>query len=140
MTSSSLTRVFLDLSGDSYSQTGFNISGPLPNSANPIGNPPFPGYSATGGANWVGYLTATNNNSLLYTYNYAYGGATINATLVAPYEPTVLSVVDQVNQFLTTVASKPPSTPWTSANSLFSIWIGVNDIGNSYYQSGDRGA
>ncbi|PPQ96397.1 hypothetical protein CVT26_004999 [Gymnopilus dilepis] len=126
--------------GDSYSQTQFNISGPLPNLSNPIGNPPFPGYSATGGANWVGYLTATYNNSLLFTYNYAYGGATINASLVAPYEPTVLSLGDQVNQFLTTVANKPPSTPWTSANSLFSVWIGVNDIGNSYYQSGNRSA
>ncbi|KAF8901873.1 hypothetical protein CPB84DRAFT_1846586 [Gymnopilus junonius] len=126
--------------GDSYSQTQFDITGPLPNLANPIGNPPFPGYSATGGSNWVGYLTATYNNSLLFTYNYAYGGATINATLVAPYEPTVLSLGDQVNQFLTTVANKPPTTPWTSANSLFSVWIGVNDIGNSYYQSGNRSA
>jgi hypothetical protein len=127
-------------SGDSYSQTGFNDTSTLPNAANPIGNPPFPGYSATGGANWVGYLTATNNKSLIYTYNYAYGGATIDATLVAPYETTVLSVTDQVNEFLGTVASKPASTPWTSANALFSVWIGVNDIGNSYYASGDRGA
>jgi phospholipase/lecithinase/hemolysin len=126
--------------GDSYSQTQFNITGTLPNIANPIGNPPFPGYSATGGANWVGYLTATYNHSLLFTYNYAYGGATINATLVAPYEPTVLSLGDQVNEFLDTVASKPDSTPWTSADSLFSIWIGVNDIGNSYYEPGDRSA
>lgn len=52
----------------------------------------------------------------------------------------MLSVTDQVNEFLSTVASKPASTPWTSANSLFSVWIGVNDIGNSYYASGDRGA
>ncbi|KAH9485803.1 Acetylesterase [Psilocybe cubensis] len=126
--------------GDSYSQTGFDITGTLPNVANPIGNPDFPGWSATGGANWVGYLTATYNNSLLFTYNYAYGGATIDASLVAPYESTVLSLTDQVNQFLTTVASKPTSTPWTSENSLFSIWIGVNDIGNSYYLSGDRSA
>ncbi|KAF4621138.1 hypothetical protein D9613_001150 [Agrocybe pediades] len=126
--------------GDSYSQTGFNISGTLPNVANPIGNPDFPGWSATGGANWVGYLTSTYNNSLLFTYNFAYGGATIDASLVAPYEPTVLSLTDQVNQFLGSVASKPASTPWTSANSLFSIWIGVNDIGNSYYQSGSRDA
>ncbi|PPQ88501.1 hypothetical protein CVT25_013172 [Psilocybe cyanescens] len=126
--------------GDSYSQTGFNITGPLPNSANPIGNPDFPGWSATGGANWVGYVTGTYNNSLLYTYNYAYGGATIDANLVTPYEPTVLSLTDQVNQFLTTVASKPATTPWTSSNALFSVWIGVNDIGNSYYNSGDRSA
>lgn len=77
---------------------------------------------------------------MLFTYNYAYGGATIDATLVPPYTPTVLSVTDQVNQFLTSVANKPASTPWTSTNALFSIWIGINDLGNSYYLSGDRAA
>jgi hypothetical protein len=55
------------------------------------------------------------------------------------------------------VAKKPTTAPWTSANSLFSVWIGehfiiilsgafiashvgINDIGNSYGQSGDRSA
>ncbi|CAA7260315.1 unnamed protein product [Cyclocybe aegerita] len=126
--------------GDSYTQTGFTPSGALPNSVNPFGNPDFPGWTATGGTNWVGYVTTTYNNSLLYTYNYAYGGATIDANLVKPYTPTVLSLTDQVSQFLTTVANKPASTPWTSSNALFSIWIGINDIGNSWYLSGDRGA
>jgi phospholipase/lecithinase/hemolysin len=126
--------------GDSYSQTGFQTTGTLPNIANPIGNPAFPGYSATGGANWIGYVTGSYNNSLLYTYNYAYGGATIDAKLVAPYLPTVLSVTDQVNEFLNSAAKKPASTPWTSADALFSIWIGVNDIGNSYGNGGDRSA
>lgn len=84
--------------------------------------------------------TVQFNKSLILTFNYAYGGATINASLVAPYESTVLSLGDQVNQFLTTAASKPSYAPWTSSNALFSFWIGINDIGNSYYQSGDRGA
>ncbi|KAF5321885.1 hypothetical protein D9619_002161 [Psilocybe cf. subviscida] len=126
--------------GDSYTQTGFTVNSTIPNDSNPLGNPAYPGYTATGGANWVGFVTTQYNKSLLYTYNYAYGGATIDANLVTPYTPTVLSLTDQVNQFLTSVANKPPATPWTSANSLFSIWIGINDIGNSYYLSGDRGA
>ncbi|KAF8883275.1 hypothetical protein BD779DRAFT_1748045 [Infundibulicybe gibba] len=126
--------------GDSYTQTGFTPSGTLPAPGNPLGNPPYPGYTAVGGENWVDFVTTANNKSLLLTYNYAYGGATIDANLVTPYEPTVLSLTDQVNQFLNSVASKPASTPWTSANSLFSIWIGINDIGNSYYLSGDRSA
>ncbi|KDQ26465.1 carbohydrate esterase family 16 protein [Pleurotus ostreatus PC15] len=127
-------------SGDSYTQTGFDPSGAIPSLANPIGNPPFPGFTATGGANWVGFGTTTFNKSKIFTYNYAYGGATIDANLVAPYTPTVISLTQQVDQFLTTVANKPPSTPWTSANSLFSVFIGINDIGNSYYLSGDRAA
>ncbi|KAF9531680.1 hypothetical protein CPB83DRAFT_80941 [Crepidotus variabilis] len=126
--------------GDSYTQTGFDPTLALPNTANPFGNPDFPGWTATGGVNWVGYVTKTYNNSVLYTYNYAYGGATIDAALVTPYQPTVKSLTDQVNQFLTGAGKKPAATPWTSSNSLFSIWIGINDIGNSYYNSGDRGA
>lgn len=67
-------------------------------------------------------------------------GATIDANLVTPYLPTVLSLTDQVNEFLGSVASKPKSTPWTSADSLFSFFIGINDIGNSYYEPGSRSA
>ena len=79
-----------------------------------------------------------HNKSLLLTYNYAYGGATINASLVQPYEPTVLSLIDQVNQFMGQAADKPAFAPWTSENALFSFWIGINDIGNSYYQSSNQ--
>lgn len=126
--------------GDSYTQTGFVANSTLPAVGNPLGNPPYPGYTATGGENWIDFDTTTYNKSLVFTYNYAYGGATIDATLVPPYTPTVQSVTDQVNIFLNSVANKPASTPWTSSNSLFSVWIGINDIGNTYYQSGDRNA
>lgn len=127
-------------SGDSYTQTGFDPTGILPSPGNVLGNPPYPGWTATGGENWVDFVTTQYNKSLILTYNYAYGGATIDASLVAPFEPTVLSLTDQVNQFLSGAAIKPASTPWTSSNSLFSVFIGINDIGNSYYQSGDRDA
>lgn len=105
-----------------------------------LGNPPYPGFTATGGENWVDYVTTQYNKSLVLTYNYAYGGATIDASLVAPFEPTVLSLTDQVNQFLSGAGTKPASAPWTSSDSLFSVFIGINDIGNSYYLSGDRDA
>lgn len=52
----------------------------------------------------------------------------------------MLSMTDQVNQFLSGAALKPASTQWSSDNSLFSFWIGINDIGNSYYESGNRTA
>lgn len=122
----------------------------LPTVGNPLGNPAYPvrifpcicssldlltsiqGYTGGGGINWVDVDTTVYNKSLILTYNYAYGGATIDASLVTPYLPTVLSLKDQVNEFLDTAAKKPASTPWTSENSLFSIWIGINDIGNSY--------
>ncbi|KAJ4492399.1 hypothetical protein C8R41DRAFT_724351, partial [Lentinula lateritia] len=84
--------------GDSYTQTGFVTNDTLPAPGNPLGNPVYPGY------NWLDFGTTTYNNSLVLTYNYAYGGATIDSSLVAPFEPTVLSVTDQVNQFLDTAA------------------------------------
>ncbi|KAH8103480.1 hypothetical protein BXZ70DRAFT_889104 [Cristinia sonorae] len=126
--------------GDSYTQTGFVPEDTTPAVGNPLGNPPFPGYTAVGGTNWIDVDTTVFNKSLILTYNYAYGGATIDAKLVAPYTPTVLSLTDQVNQFLQGAATKPKAAPWTSDNALFSFWIGINDIGNSYYQSGSRDA
>ncbi|QRV72536.1 carbohydrate esterase family 16 protein [Ceratobasidium sp. AG-Ba] len=123
--------------GDSYTQTGFDINSVKPAVGNPLGNPTYPGYTACGLVpNWVDLVTTKYNTSTLLTYNFAYGGATINATLVAPYTPTVLSLIDQVNIFLNNKAT----APWTGANALFSVFIGINDIGNSWYQSGDRGA
>jgi hypothetical protein len=127
-------------SGDSYTQTGFNITLDLPSVTNPIGNPPYPGWSATGGADWIGYNTVEFNNSLIFTYNFAYGGAVIDRDLVTPYTPEVVTFEEQVAIFLDSVADKPESTPWTSENSLFSVWIGINDIGNSFYLGGDRDA
>ncbi|KAG8968863.1 hypothetical protein FRC03_005736 [Tulasnella sp. 419] len=127
--------------GDSYTQTGFDVNGTLPNDANPFGNHVYPGYTACGMVpNWIDYDTIKYNTSKVYTYNFAYWGATIDANLVPPYLPTVKSLTDQVNSFLTTVGPKPASTPWKSSNSIFSFFIGINDIGNSWYQSGDRDA
>ncbi|THH32443.1 hypothetical protein EUX98_g1717 [Antrodiella citrinella] len=126
--------------GDSYTQTGFLPNETLPAVGNPLGNPPYPGYTAVGGTNWIDVDTTVYNTSTILTYNYAYGGATIDARLVAPYEPTVLSLTDQVNQFLSGAAAKTAAAPWTSEDTLFSFWIGINDIGNSYYESGSRDA
>ncbi|KAJ7189175.1 hypothetical protein C8R46DRAFT_1341741 [Mycena filopes] len=126
--------------GDSYTTTGFDPTQTLPSVGNPFGNPPFPGFTGGGGENFVGFDTVTFNKSLILTYNYAYGGATINSTLVAPYLPTVLSLIDQVNEFLAGAGKKPATAPWTSANALFTVWIGINDIGNSFFETGDRSA
>ncbi|KAM7199128.1 putative endoglucanase type F [Rhypophila sp. PSN 637] len=126
--------------GDSYSQTGFNINSTKPSASNPLGNPPLPGWTASGGYNWIGFLASPNHNfsssnpnTPLLTYNFAYGGATTDASLVTPYAPTVLSFIDQVAQFSGSIASKPNYAPWTSENTLFGVWIGVNDVGNSWW-------
>lgn len=123
--------------GDSYSQTGFDVSREKPNAANPFGNPTYPGWTTTGGPNWLGYLTTKYNASTIYTYNFAYGGAIVDANLVTPYAPDIQSLIDQVATFSRSVASKPEFAPWTSADSTFAIWIGINDIGNSWWLEGE---
>ncbi|KAL4783824.1 hypothetical protein BJX76DRAFT_357609 [Aspergillus varians] len=120
--------------GDSYTTTNFNITGTKPSASNPLGNPPFPGWTAAGGANWIGDLVGTYNNSLLLNYNFAYGGATVNASLVAPYIPEVYSLIDQVGEFKQYLSPPPPYAQWTAKNTLFAVWEGVNDVGGSWYQ------
>ncbi|KAJ7167920.1 hypothetical protein C8R46DRAFT_258627 [Mycena filopes] len=117
--------------GDSYTTTGFDPTGTLPTVGNPLGNPAFPGETGGGGENFVGFDTVMYNRSLILTYDYAAGGATINATLVAPM---TLALPDEVDQFLDV------SAPWKSEGALFSVWIGINDIGNTFYLDGDRSA
>ncbi|KAF8627524.1 hypothetical protein AX15_004390 [Amanita polypyramis BW_CC] len=122
--------------GDSYSETGFKASGTLPAIGNPLGNPQYPGRTAVGGENWVDFLTTTYNKSLILTYNPSWGGATIDSNLVTSGQG--VSLTDEVNTFLSKFASKPASTPWEAHNTLFSVWIGINDIGYSYDLGGDR--
>ena len=107
----------------------------MPSANDLLGNPPFPGYTTTNGPNWIGFYITQFNSSPVYSYNFAYGGATTDASLVAPYEPTVLSFIDQVTQYETGLKTTPNFAPWTSSNSLFAVWMGVNDVGNGWYQS-----
>lgn len=65
--------------------------------------------------------------------NLAYGGATIDSNLVAPYLPTVLSINQQINtEYIPVYADQPSFFPWQSDNTLFAIFDGINDVGNSY--------
>lgn len=115
----------LDFSGDSYSQTGFDPSLTLASDSNPLGNPTFPGWTTSGGPNWIGYYITQFNNSLTYSYNYASGGATTDSKLIQPFAPTVLSFVEQVERYLTNT-KKQGFVKWNASNSLFAVWIGVN--------------
>ncbi|KEY72681.1 hypothetical protein S7711_02472 [Stachybotrys chartarum IBT 7711] len=122
--------------GDSYSQTGFDINGQRPSAANPLGNPPLPGWTASGGLDWVGFMVTEFNRSLTLSYNFAYGGATTDASLVTPYDPSVRSFVDQIGQFNSSIATHPSYAPWTAANTLAGVWMGVNDVGNTFWLEG----
>ncbi|KAJ7878998.1 GDSL lipase/esterase [Mycena olivaceomarginata] len=115
---------FLMVFGDSYTTTGFNISLGVDSTD--------PGFVSSNGPNWVQALRDTYNVAGTKVFNLASGGATIDSALVTPFLPTVLSVVDQVAQFKTFLASKPAGAQWNSTNTLFAIWIGINDCGNAF--------
>ncbi|KFY29797.1 hypothetical protein V493_02244 [Pseudogymnoascus sp. VKM F-4281 (FW-2241)] len=121
--------------GDSYTTNGFNVSLTQPAPGNPLGNPPYPGWTAANGPNWPDFLTVKYNASEILTYNLAYGGATVSSSLVAPYQPTVLSLSDQVEDLF--IPNYAFNGKWKSSDSVFGIFIGINDVGNSFYLGPD---
>jgi hypothetical protein len=118
-------------SGNSYTSTVFDPRGIQPDLANPIGNPPFPGSTSCNGPNYIGFLTAKYNQSFVQTYNLAVGGATLDADIVKPFLP-ILDIRGQIGLEWFPVYSNKSLVPWTASNSLFSIFVGINDITNSY--------
>ncbi|KAG9016244.1 hypothetical protein FRB90_003636 [Tulasnella sp. 427] len=117
---------------------GFDISGTKPNAGNVFGNPAYPGNTACGTVtNWIDEMVTRYNESYIYAYNFAVSGATIDNSIVPAYSTSIKSVTEQVAQFTSNLGSKPSNAPWTSATAIFSFFIGINDIGNSY-TSGDR--
>jgi phospholipase/lecithinase/hemolysin len=119
--------------GDSYTRTGFNISLAQPSRENPLGNPAYPGYTSSNGPNWIDFLTTTHNRSFISTINLSAGGATVDSSLVAPYLPSVPSVKQQIElEYLPTYATPSPPVPWEAKSTLFAIFIGINDVHNSY--------
>lgn len=88
------------------------------------------GSTTTGGLNWAGMVTEEFNTSLVLTYDFAVYGATVDTSLVRGSTP---DVNDQVGYFSEYLASKPDYAPWTSDNLLVAVWIGINDVGNPFW-------
>ncbi|SPO06733.1 related to cellulose-binding GDSL lipase/acylhydrolase [Cephalotrichum gorgonifer] len=90
--------------GSSTTQTGFKSNLTWPSASNPLGNPSLPGWTTSGGLNWLGFDITEFNRSATF--------------------------VDQVDDFEVNLAKKP--TPWNSRNLLIGIWIANNDVGGSW--------
>lgn len=80
--------------------------------------------TSSGGINWVGYLTTVFNTSLVLSYNLAVGGATIDNNLV---NAVVTDMATQVAHFQSKYSSRPGIAPWQSNNTIFGLWIGINE-------------
>lgn len=113
------------LSGDSYTKTGWDYEGTLPSSSNPFGNT---GSTSSNGQNWIQYLTTKHNSSLLLTYNFAIGGATVDNDIVSGST----DVKTQVQDRFIPMFSNSSSGLWKPESTLFSFWVGINDVEKSY--------
>jgi phospholipase/lecithinase/hemolysin len=110
--------------GDSYTDTGFNSSGTLPSLQCPLGNPTcYTGASYTTGYNWLSSLTSLYNRTLTLTYNLAHSGDVLSSVLVPSRPHSILG--DQLPQ----LRSLSIATPAGTENVLWSVFIGINDIG-----------
>lgn len=114
--------------GDSYTATGFDISGAQPSLSNPLGNPPYPHTTTSGGDNWVDIVVYNSTRKDTVAYNYAVGANFVNMTAAqgqayAPSGP-VKELKDQMDQF----RQLPKTILWNATNSVFFNFFGVNDI------------
>lgn len=118
-------------SGDSFSSVGYSSTERQPSAAHPLGID-LPGITScekidaskqevTYEPNWVGHLVqsinASRTNFPLLVYDYAVSGDTIARMRLWQYR----------KEFLPQLGSHPDSAPWTSSNTLFISWIGIND-------------
>ncbi|KAL4875426.1 GDSL lipase/esterase [Aspergillus karnatakaensis] len=119
--------------GDSWSRTGFSATSTQPNPSNPLGNPSYPYRTSANGPNWIAYLTRSYNQSYIETYNFGTSGATLDKELIT----SDFDVVDELNEIFIPyyASSENDERVWESTTTLFSIWIGVNDINRSYMGS-----
>ncbi|KAL8280784.1 hypothetical protein RQP46_006788 [Phenoliferia psychrophenolica] len=109
--------------GDSYTTNGW---GPQNGVLTPSSHATF-----SGGPNWINYLESTFNKSNILLRDLAYGGATINSSLVYPGNTGIKSLADQasftVGEFVQYFSPSPRGIKWSGKNSLFATWIGIND-------------
>lgn len=96
------------------------------------GNPPSPGHTTSGGVNWIGEIVQTAPACFL-EWNFAYSGATVNNSIVAPYTKGIPDMITQVNTFQSGVGAHVPQYPWTADNAAAAVWFGVSQRGRIVY-------
>ncbi|TFY72677.1 hypothetical protein EVG20_g339 [Dentipellis fragilis] len=105
--------------GDSYSAVGYNPYAPLPTIDNSMGVA-FPGktYNEPDKPNWVGHLITTHlkDRTDILVYDYARGGDGVSDIRR-----------QAVHQFIPHLGKRPELCPWTSSDTLFMTWVGIND-------------
>ncbi|KAK8905786.1 hypothetical protein QC760_005695 [Botrytis cinerea] len=120
---------YLMVFGDSYTSDGFYGGATLPSAENPLGVA-LPGTTTDGGLGWLGVVATELNSSLVLGYDYAEYGATTDNSLV---NGATHDLIAQVTEFETYAAHNASTAPWTEDNTMAIVWMGINDVGNSYW-------
>ncbi|CZT22713.1 uncharacterized protein RCC_08418 [Ramularia collo-cygni] len=122
---------FMFIFGDSYTATGFSMSGTQPSVSNPLGNPPVPGIRLSGGDMWVDTVMKSYARNGTVAYDFAVAQNTVNSSRVQnPNPPTPNGDFrGQLALFESTIGAAASSKlKWKAANTLFINWFGINDI------------
>lgn len=82
---------------------------------------------------WVGLVTSEYNTSTVLTYDFAYYGADVSNTLINTGVTT--DVVAQVADFEANLVPAPSYAPWAADDLLVAVWIGINDVGQCFWQA-----
>ncbi|RAL64341.1 hypothetical protein DID88_001817 [Monilinia fructigena] len=96
---------YLMVFGDSYSSNGWYGGANTPSAENPT-------------------------CSLVLGFDYAEYGATTDKSLV---RGATHDLVAQVNEFQTYTAHNASTIAWTEDNTMAVVWLGINDVGNSFW-------
>jgi len=112
--------------GDSYTDTFSRV-------VNGMLSPPDNADTTSGGTMWIEYVTETYNVSTVNLFNFAFGGAVTDESIIAQDGTGTQSFKDQVNEFLTFYADNTTLSDWNGNNSLFISFFGINDVGKSFF-------
>ena len=88
-----------------------------------LGNPQYGQGTIAGGPNYIEFIVANYNESLVLSYNFANAGArVVDASQATPFE-------SQVRQLFHPKYQDMKDTPggWSSDRAIFTICIGINE-------------
>ncbi|CZT00542.1 uncharacterized protein RAG0_08548 [Rhynchosporium agropyri] len=109
--------------GDSYTSTNFDINGEQPSSKKPFGNYDIGNHQTSAqGPVWIQLLATKHLDSRpVPTYNFAVGGASIPDNYTYQVEKQYQPKYSE-NKF------------WHESNTLFTSWIGINDVSEAWWK------